>query len=332
MTPTKIKYSLTIAVVLFIICMPGFSQKGKNNALMVPVHSTDYVLIYNPQADEYSGTGTQTYLPGKTYKKWQPHEHTFIKGPKGRWHCFGVTIPATPADERTWDARGLTFHALAPKGTLEEAFLPETWIDQPKFSGEGSGEALHLIKIGKTYNLIRSSKGNVSSTDLHNWKGKGMLQIKEGTRDPNILYWEGTYYLVSTNGRTINLVTSQDFVNWTDPVEIFTAPEENWQCESPTLIRHKKSFYLFWSLFDDSPWEGELLSLYKGHDPKYYDYRTFVYASDTPTDFNNREAVAKLKAHAPEIIQDEKGNWFISSADYPSRGINLARLEWKSTE
>ncbi len=81
---------------------------------------------------------------------------------------------------------------------------------------------------------------------------------------------------------------------------------------------------------DSSPYSEKLLELYKGHDPRYYDYRTFVYVSDTPTDFKNRDAITKLKAHAPEIIQDEKGNYFISSADYPKRGVNLARLEWKT--
>ena len=40
----------------------------------------------------------------------------------------------------------------------------------------------------------------------------------------------------------------------------------------------------------------------------------------------------ELRAHAPEIVQDEKGDYFISSADYPQRGINLARLVWKSSD
>jgi hypothetical protein len=61
-----------------------------------------------------------------------------------------------------------------------------------------------------------------------------------------------------------------------------------------------------------------------------YDYRTYVYASETPTNFHNRSPMAGLAAHAPEIVQGEKGDYFISSADYPQRGINLARLVWKS--
>ncbi|MFC2111684.1 hypothetical protein ACFLTA_00300 [Bacteroidota bacterium] len=309
------------------------SHQAENIAISpaIPELLTDYVLIYNPQPDVYSGKSTQTYISGKTYNQWQPNDHTFIAGPKGRWHCFGVTKPLELPDERAYEAEGQqTFHALAPEGTLEQAFLPETWIDQTKFSVAGSGESPYAIKIGKSYDLISSSLGHASSKDLNKWKDNGRLQIKGAGRDPNILYWNGTYYLVRCNGRTVNLVSSTDFENWTDPIDIFETPVGSWLCESPTLLRYEDSFYLFWCLWDSSPDRKKLLKLYKGHDPKNYDFRTFVYASDKPTDFNNREPIAKLKAHAPEIVVDEQGNYFISSADYPRRGINLARLGWKS--
>ena len=312
--------------------LPKQSDQTNNtstNTPAIPEITTDYVLIYKPQPDVYTGKDSKTYISGETYDKWQPNEHTFIQGPNGRWHCFGVTRPDDVLDDETYEAEGLTFHALAPAGTLEQAFCPETWIDQPKFSVADSGEAPYAIKIGDTYNLISSSKGRASSTDIYHWKDNGALQIKGGVRDPSILYWKGTYYLVRCNNRTVSLVTSTDFKNWTDPIDIFIAPVESWQCESPTLLRHNNRFYLFWCLWDTSPHREKLLALYKDHAPWSYDYRTFVYVSDTPTEFDNTKPIAQLKAHAPEIIQDEKGNYYISSADYPQRGINLARLEWK---
>jgi len=110
-------------------------------------------------------------------------------------------------EDETHEAGGLKFHALARVGTLEQAFLPETWMDKTKI---GFGGAPYVIKIQDTYHLINSA-----------------------------------------------------------------------------------------------------------------------YEHLTPTDFNNREPIAQLKGHASEIIKDEKGNYFISSADYPPRGINLDRLEWK---
>jgi len=305
------------------------------HTLAIPNVATDYVLIYKPQPDVYVRRDSKNSKSGKIYTKWRINDHTFTQDPSGRWHCFGITRPDYDLDSATRAAGLGTFHALAPFGTLEQVFRPETWMDQPKFDVAGSSWAPYCIKIGDTYNLISSTRGHASSKDLYRWKDNGKLRIKNGragvdTRDPNILYWNGTYYLVRCDNRAVSLVTSTDFVNWTEPIDIFVAPVESWQCESPTLLRYNNKFYLFWCLWDSSPSREKLPALYKGHTPWSHDWRTFVYVSDTPTDFNNTEPIAQLKAHAPEIIVDEKGNYFISSADYPQRGINLARLEWKS--
>lgn len=321
---------ITILSSFLLICVAGFGQSSEPT-LMVPEISTDYVFIYNPQPDVYNGKS------GKIYEKWRINDHTFAKGPKGCWHCFGITRPDEELDEQA-HASGLgTFHARAPFGTLENAFKPEIWIDQPKFDVAGSAWAPYCIKIGDTYNLLSSTRGRATSKDLYGWKDSGKLRIKNGsagkdTRDPNVLFWNGTYYLVRCDNSTVSLVTSTDFENWSDPVDIFTAPKESWQCESPTLLRYDDKFYLFWCQWDSSPDREQFPALYKGHTPWSHDWRTFVYVSDTPDNFNGREPIAQLKAHAPEIIKDENGNYFISSADYPNVGISLAKLKWIPSE
>lgn len=306
------------------------SENISSTTLMIPEIVTDYVHIYKPQPDVYTGRDTKNYKSGEIYYKWQPNDHTFIQGPNGRWHCIGITRPDDVPNDDTHEAGAGKFHALAPYGSLEQAKLPETWVDQPKIA---FGGAPYVLKIQDTYHLINSAYSHLTSKDLYKWEDKGKLQIKreEGkdTRDPNVLYWKGTYYLVNCNDRSVNLVTSTDFVNWSDPIDIFVAPVESWRCESPTLLHYNNKFYLFWCLWDSSPSREQLPALYEGHTPWSYDYRSYVYVSDTPTDFTNREPIAMIKGHAPEIFQDEKGNWFISSADYPQKGISLARLEWK---
>ncbi len=313
---------------------PQEGRKTKISSVIMPEISEivgDYVLIYKPQPDIYTGKDTKHYKAGETYTNWQPNDHTFIKGPDNRWHCFGITRPNDVKDDGIHEGEGLCFHAVAPLGELQQALRPKSWMDWPKLSISGCGWAPYAIKIGSAYSVISSNKGHAESTDLYTWKDKGKLSIKGGDRDPDIMYWNGTYYLVRCNNRSVTLVTSRDFVNWSEPVDIFTAPEASWNCESPTLMRHNDTFYLFWCLWDSAGSGAELPALYDGHDPSTYDYRTYVYASDTPTNFHNRSPVTELKAHAPEIVQDEKGDYFISSADYPQRGINLARLVWKSS-
>jgi len=45
-----------------------------------------------------------------------------------------------------------------------------------------------------------------------------------------------------------------------------------------------------------------------------------------PTDFDGQLPVARLRAHAPEILRNERGNRFISNADHPKRGHLCWRL------
>jgi arabinan endo-1,5-alpha-L-arabinosidase len=56
-------------------------------------------------------------------------------------------------------------------------------------------------------------------------------------------------------------------------------------------------------------------------------HKTYVYVSDDPSHFESRIAV--VDAHAPEIFQDEGGDWFISSVEWPHRGVSIARLDWE---
>ncbi|MBT6146109.1 MAG: hypothetical protein HOH74_11800, partial [Gemmatimonadetes bacterium] len=59
-----------------------------------------------------------------------------------------------------------------------------------------------------------------------------------------------------------------------------------------------------------------------------YQHKTYVYQSDDPMKFALESEVAVIDAHAPEIIQDEEGDWFISSVEWPHRGVSIARLVW----
>ena len=60
-----------------------------------------------------------------------------------------------------------------------------------------------------------------------------------------------------------------------------------------------------------------------------YQHKTYVYHSDNPLKFELENEVAVLDAHAPEIFQDEAGDWFISSVEWPHWGVSIARLVWK---
>lgn len=55
----------------------------------VPKLAGEYVHIYNPQPDVYSGRSTAHYTRGVTYSHWRTNDHTFIKGKSST--CSGAS-------------------------------------------------------------------------------------------------------------------------------------------------------------------------------------------------------------------------------------------------
>jgi beta-fructofuranosidase len=90
--------------------------------------------------------------------------------------------------------------------------------------------------------------------------------------------------------------------------------------ESPSLIRFDDTFYLFvcgWN----GIWDRKTV---KGA----YQHQSYVYQSDDPLCFEG-DVVARLEAHAPEVFQGEDSQWYISSAEWPERGVSIAKLAWE---
>jgi beta-fructofuranosidase len=97
------------------------------------------------------------------------------------------------------------------------------------------------------------------------------------------------------------------------------ATEEGGGPESPSILALHGGFYLIWCR-----WDPKLSK--KGFT---YQDRSFVFFSNTPMDFKNRQPVAEIQSHAPELFQDEDGDWWISSAERPNRGVSIAPVKWQ---
>jgi len=300
-------------------------RKSSNSirAPRIPKLAERLVNIYKPQPDVYTRATVRTpdgnfaYTQGMTYPDWRTNDHTFIKDDKNRWHCFGITKPWIAGDN-SHAGEGLCFHALAPEGPFAQSIRFQSWRDMPKISVGDCGWAPMAVKIGQEYSLIGSHLGRAASKDLYNWTDQGKLNAKGGNRDPSIFYWRDTYYLLRCSNNGIVLVTSTDFINWTDPVVIYKPVKESYHTESPFLVENGGLFYLFWCLWDTA----DLTT--SGYTP-----RTYVHCSESPTDFLGKPVLAEFTVHAAEIIRDEAGQWFMSSADFPHRGISVAPLVWE---
>ncbi len=299
---------------------------GDGKTVSTPRIAGDYVNVYNPGGDVFPGPDAADLIAGKYYKNWVPNDHCFACDASGRWHAFGITHPLTKV-EAVHAGEYQSFHALAPPGTLKEALKAESWKDLPKVlpPSERPGEtpANHAPCIIKREGLFHMVYGPTPiryavSNDLNHWTPKGPLPGAPGGRDPHLFVWNDTYYLIVCGDHDVRVATSRDFKTWTERGPILTMKPGVDQ-ESPFVVRHNNTFYLFvcgWNeVWDKKDIQGA------------YQHTTYVYQSDDPLKFEHEVAV--LDAHAAEVFQDEAGDWFISSVEWPHRGVSIARLVWE---
>jgi beta-fructofuranosidase len=159
-----------------------------------------------------------------------------------------------------------------------------------------------------------------SSNDLHKWIPQGPLTNAPAGRDPSVLDWDGAYHILVCDRGGVFMARSDDLVTCGETRTILKM-KSGVDPESPSIIPYNGTFYLFvcgWN----GQWERKDLM-------GAYQHVTYVYQSDDPYAFDADREVARLDAHAPEIFQDEEGHWYISSAQWPHRGVSIAPLVWK---
>ena len=299
---------------------------GTKPKVSIPKITSEYVNVYRPAGDVFTGPNTANLIGGRVYKDWVPNDHCFVRDESGRWHAFGITHPLTDVSNVHAGEYQL-FHAIAPPGKLKEVLKEGSWKDLPKVlpppAHPGEIQENHAPCIVERDGLYYMVYGPTPiryavSSDLINWIPRGSLRGAPSGRDPHIFVWNDTYYLIVCGVHDVRLATSRDFQIWTEHGPILKM-KDGIDPESPSIVRYNKTFYLF-----VCGWNGE----WDRKDIQgAYQHKTYVYQSDDPLKFENEVTV--LDAHAPEIFQDEAGDWFISSVEWPHRGVSLAPLTWE---
>jgi beta-fructofuranosidase len=302
-----------------------------SSSIPIPRLEGGYTRVYRPGADRYTGPQTPDLTPGTWYADWVPNDHGFVRAADGRWHVFGITHPLTRLD-RVHDGEVQSFHARAPVGSLAEAWREDTWEDLPKVlpphARPGEIPEQHapaiVVRDGAYWMVYGPSPMRLAtSTDLMAWTPAGVLFAeKTGARDPCVLLWNHLYHMVFCSLNQVRLRTSPDLRHWSDSQTILTLPDPI-APESPCLVVRAGVFYLFVCGWDGVWDQREVLGAYQ--------HRTYVYAAASPQSFGAEPPVAVLDAHAPEVLQGEDGQWYLSSAEWPHRGISLATLVWDDT-
>jgi len=305
-------------IILITACKYG------NHKKQVPVQENNFIWIYKPQGDIFPGPSTTQLEAGKYYDDWVPNDHTFVKDAEDIWHIFGITHPVTTT-ENVHEGEFLSFHAKASENGL---LSDQGFIDLPKVlpPDDRPGEKLEnqapfvIQKEGLYYMFYGPSPIRLAvSKDMLYWDLKGILFSEEkGARDPSLIFSNNKYHMIYCTERKVALRTSIDLYNWSEPTIIYESSD--FDPESPSIVVKDKSFYLFVCSWDGI-WDKKDIQ-------GAYQYKTYVYSSKKINDFQDREPITTLNAHAPEIFQHED-QWFISSVEWPNRGISIDRLSWE---
>jgi len=305
-----------------------------HDKVYIPKQANEYVWIYKPSGDYFFGPDTEHLKEGEWYNDWVPNDHVFVKDADGKWHIFGITHPMVETDPLhlgIHDGEYASFHAISAFSSFREALKEHHFTDLPKVlppkkrPGEVlANQAPFIVKKDGLYHMIygHSPLRLAVSSDLSKWEIKGELfSDRDGARDPSILFHDGIYYVVYCSNKSVRLAKSNDLIHWSIPETILKT--NKFDPESPSLIYFNDSYYLFVCSWDGNWDENEIQGAYQ--------HRTYVYHSHDLLNFgvDEEKEITILKSHAPEIFQDEEGQWYISSVEWPYRGVSVDKLEWE---
>jgi hypothetical protein len=266
-----------------------------------------------------------------TAPKQQPVDFGMWQAADGTWQLWScIRSTKEPGHTRLfhrWEGAKLTDKDWKPMGIAMHA-------DPAKGEAQGGLQAPFVFKDGAKWVMFYGCWDDISSADGADGKtftrrltaeGKSTLlgHMPGNPRDPMVLRVGNRWHLYYTahpeNHGADYCRTSEDLRTWSEPKMVAkggAAGNGPYSAECPFVVeREPGQFYLFRT--------------------QHYglNAQTSVYFSRDPMDFGieNDEGhfLGTLPVAAPEIVRDEKGEWFIAALLPSLKGIQVMRLEWK---
>lgn len=313
---------------------PGTTAGADHNPTISAIQVSPSVVVTPfSRTDQQvtDGTYTRIYNPDVAGVHWYINDHAFIKDASGTWHMFGITDtePHHAGGEQTFA------HATAPALTGPWTRQAPALTASPSY-GETFLWAPSVLKSGNTYYMFYAGGGSdaansainvATSTDLFTWtRSPAGPLFRDGylARDPQVVkigtQWV-MYYTATDDpaggSASTNIVayrTSTDLLNWSTRKTAFSDPAQGYITESPQLVAYGGSYYLFVGPRGPADAAGNP--------------GASVYKSSDPFQFDRNQWVGHLKAHAPEVVQDSDGSWYVSHAGWGEQGLWLSPLSF----
>jgi hypothetical protein len=305
--------------------------------MKIPYLIGEYVHVYQPEPDIFHGPDSPSYRTGQRYEEWVPNDFTIVHDGHC-WHLIGITHPCPPwfkdvkSDQlgmgNIHEAEWQLFHAVSRGKTLKDSLVSGGFTQKAQIlPAPERPDEIHEIwapicwKRDDLYYLLYAPTPMrlATSKDLYSWKlcGEAFVCNHPSARDPNIMEENGRYTVVYIQESTLYIRESYDLRTYSEPSVLFDGPQ-GVSLESPILKYINGLYYLIYCIYN-----------HRDRINGSYDYRTYVHAAKTIKGLYDSPKLATLRAHAPELFQDEQGDWYLASAEWPNRGISIAPMGWK---
>lgn len=319
---------LALTVLLALVHQPARGEQDSPASYEVPRIAGDWVHVFDPNTARTEHKG-----------EWYCNDHTIVRDANGVWHAYGIIgyRPASP-----WKKEKQFFHATSTSLTD-----PSAWKDHGyAMTAEAGKEAViwaphsrlidgHIWMFYNVGNLQPTAEKYASwggmciarsrGDDGFTWERDSLnpLFADHGhARDSFVARFGDLYYWYYTRTATevdlrsaVAVRTSPDLVHWSGPrVVLHGKPGGHWagNCESPQVIQRGSLYYLF------------VTAAMEGYD------KTVVYWSHDPLSFPKSQLITQLDCHAPEVFEDQAGDWYLSDCGWSKAGLYLAKLEWEA--
>ena len=272
---------------------------------------------------------------------WHINDHCFMQGEDGTWRLFGITWP----DPDSGDPSIANYFTHASADSLRQS--PWRSLDPPFVVPLTAGAVLwapHIVRSGGLYHMFYCGGGSLTayaillrtSGDLVSWSAPTLL-FRDGyqARDPMVAWnaAEGLWVMYYTatekprGGRhVVAYRTSADLVHWSGRGIAYRDYHEGTDygpTESPFVVQRGEFHYLF---IGPRPYDAPDESMPNWLHPGYAG--TDVFRSGRWDLWTNADYIGHVRAHAPEIVRDGTGRWFISHSGIGQGGVFLARMTW----